>query len=342
MFEMFFQKEFSFQNPEALWLLGLLPLLAFWQWHRERTGKVATLVFSGVRQVAQTRHRALTMKAFRHSVWILRLCALALLIVALARPRLENQKQTMYAEGIDIILVIDLSGSMLAEDFEPKNRIEAAKDVAIDFINKRISDRIGLVVFAGQSFTQCPLTLDYNLVKSLIARLKAGLLDEDGTAIGVAIATAANRLKDSTAKTKLIILLTDGQNNAGEIEPVTAAELAAALGIKIYTVGAGTQGYANYPFEDPLFGKRYMRVKVDVDDAMLTRIAEITGGKYFRATDYESLRKVYKEIDALEKTKVEVETYVEYKEEFAQFLAPALLCLALELLLAYTRFRRAP
>lgn len=342
MFEMFFQREFSFQNPEAFWLLLILPLLAFWQWHRERTGKVATLIFSDVHQVAEVHKGMFSVKSFRHSLTLLRLMALALLIVALARPRLENQKQSIYAEGIDIILVIDLSGSMLAEDFEPKNRIEAAKDVAIEFINNRISDRIGLVVFAGQSFTQCPLTLDYNLLKSFIAKLKAGMLDEDGTAIGMAIATATNRLRDSKAKTKLIILLTDGQNNAGEIEPITAAELAAALGIKIYTVGAGTQGYANYPFEDPLFGKRYMRVKVDVDDVTLTRIAELTGGKYFRATDYESLKKIYKEIDALEKTKVEVETYVEYKEEFAQFLAPALIFLAIELLLAHTRFRKVP
>lgn len=342
MFSLLFQDNFSFQNPEAFWLFLLLPLLVFWHWHRQRVGKTPALVFSNVQQLVQTRHRSLWLELFRHSPLVLRLLALSFLIIALARPRLENERQTIYAEGIDIMMVLDLSGSMLAEDFEPKNRIEAAKEVAIDFINHRISDRIGLVVFAGQSYTQCPLTLDYNLLKTLIAKLEAGQLAEDGTAIGLAIATAANRLRDSQAKTKLIILLTDGQNNAGEIEPITAAELAAALGIKIYTVGAGTQGYANYPFEDPLFGKRYMRVKVDVDDATLTRIAELTGGRYFRATDYESLRKIYREIDALEKTKVEVETYTEYKEEFVQFLVPALLCLALEVLLLHTRLRRVP
>lgn len=342
MFSLLFQDNFSFQNPEAFWLFLLLPLLVFWHWHRQRVGKTPALVFSNVQQLVQTRHRSLWLELFRHSPLVLRLLALSFLIIALARPRLENERQTIYAEGIDIMMVLDLSGSMLAEDFEPKNRIEAAKEVAIDFINHRISDRIGLVVFAGQSYTQCPLTLDYNLLKTLIAKLEAGQLAEDGTAIGLAIATAANRLRDSQAKTKLIILLTDGQNNAGEIEPITAAELAAALGIKIYTVGAGTQGYANYPFEDPLFGKRYMRVKVDVDDATLTRIAELTGGRYFRATDYESLRKIYREIDALEKTKVEVETYTEYKEEFVQFLVPALLCLALEVLLLQTRLRRVP
>ncbi|MCS7012136.1 MAG: VWA domain-containing protein [Chloroherpetonaceae bacterium] len=342
MVELFFQENFSFQNPEAFWLLLLLPVLVFWHWHRVRTGRLPAVVFSSVKELVKTGHQAIWLQLGRYMPLGLRILALSFLIVALARPRLENQRQTVYAEGIDIMMVIDLSGSMLAEDFEPKNRIEAAKEVAIDFINHRISDRIGLVVFAGQSYTQCPLTLDYNLLKTLIAKLEAGQLAEDGTAIGLAIATAANRLRDSQAKSKVIILLTDGQNNAGEIEPITAAELAAALGIKIYTVGAGTQGYANYPFEDPLFGKRYMRVKVDVDDATLTRIADLTGGRYFRATDYESLKKIYREIDALEKTKVEVETFTEYKEEFVRFLTPALLCLALEVLLINTRWRRVP
>ncbi len=340
MIDLFTQPNFSFQNPEAFLLFLLFPVLAFWYWHRERVGKTAALVFSDVRQVAQTRQS--NVKAFRHIVFVLRLLALSFVILALARPRLENQKQSIYAEGIDIVMCIDLSGSMLAEDFEPKNRIDAAKEVAMDFVKNRVSDRIGLVVFAGQSYTQCPLTLDYQLLRSMIALLKAGRMQEDGTAIGMALATAVNRLRNSTARSKVIILLTDGQNNAGEIEPVTAAELAAALGIKVYTVGAGTRGYANYPFDDPLFGKRYMRVKVDVDDETLTRIAQMTGGKYFRATDLETLRRTYREIDLLEKTKVETETYTEYKEEFAQFLVPAFLCLALELLLANTRFRKVP
>ncbi|MFQ3597187.1 MAG: VWA domain-containing protein [Chloroherpetonaceae bacterium] len=340
MLELFSKSNFAFQDKAFLWLLLLIPLLtALYVW-RERRGRRAALLFSDVSQAVQTRQGWL--KEFRHAVFAFRMIALALLILALARPVLENQKQNVYSEGIDIVLAMDLSGSMLAEDFEPKNRMEAAKEVAQDFVRKRISDRIGLVVFAGRSFTQCPLTLDYPLLLSMLSTLRAGSLQEDGTAIGMAIATSVNRLRTSTAKSRVIVLLTDGQNNAGEIEPVTAAELAAALGIKIYTVGAGTQGYANYPIIDPIFGKRYIRQKVDVDDATLQRIADLTGGKYFRATDYESLKRIYTEIDLLEKTKIETETYTEYKEEFLIFLLPALLLLGLEWLLANTRFRKIP
>lgn len=340
MFDLFSKPNFAFQNKEFLWLLLLIPPLVALHWWRETRGKVAALTFSSVAQAAQTRQGKL--KAFRHVLFGMRIVALGLLIAALARPVLENQKQVIYSEGIDIMLVMDLSGSMLAEDFEPKNRMEAAKEVAQEFVRKRVSDRIGLVVFAGRSFTQCPLTLDYPLVLSMLNALRAGSMQEDGTAIGMAIATAVNRLRSSNAKSRVIVLLTDGQNNAGEIEPVTAAELAAALGIKIYAVGAGTQGYANYPIIDPIFGKRYIRQKVDVDDATLQRIADITGGKYFRATDYESLKRIYDDIDRLEKTKIETETYSEYKEEFASFLIPALLLLGLEWLLANTRFRKLP
>ncbi|MCS6989852.1 MAG: VWA domain-containing protein [Chloroherpetonaceae bacterium] len=340
MFDLLSKSNFSFQNKEFLWLLLLIPPLVALYWWRERNGRVASLAFSSVAQAFQTRQG--WVKEARHAVFAMRVVALILLVLALARPVLENQKQVLYAEGIDIMLVMDLSGSMLAEDFEPKNRMEAAKEVAQEFVRKRVSDRIGLVVFAGRSFTQCPLTLDYPLLLSMLNSLRAGSMQEDGTAIGMAIATAVNRLRTSNAKSRIIVLLTDGQNNAGEIEPVTAAELAAALGIKIYAVGAGTQGYANYPIIDPIFGKRYIRQKVDVDDATLQRIADITGGKYFRATDYESLRRIYDEIDRLEKTKIETETYAEYKEEFASFLVPALLLLGLEWLLANTRFRKIP
>ncbi|KAK3605036.1 hypothetical protein CHS0354_000702 [Potamilus streckersoni] len=244
---------------------------------------------------------------------MLRVIGLVLLIFALARPRYENSKSNSFSEGIDIVLCIDLSTSMLAEDFQPKNRIEAAKMVAASFIDNRVSDRIGLVVFQAKAFTQCPITTDYNLLKSLLGQLRAGQIEEDGTAIGTAIATATNRLRDSKAKSRVIILLTDGQNNAGEVEPITAAHLASALGIKIYTVGAGSRGYANYPFDDPIFGRRYMKVKVDVDDESLTKIASITGGKYFRATDLGSLEETYKEIDQLEKTKVETEVFKEIR-----------------------------
>lgn len=340
MLESFVPSNFSFQDKAFLWLLLLIPFLILHYIRQERQGKRAALVFSDIKLVTTAQHSRL--KALRHVVFALRIIALVLLILALARPVLENQKQIVYSEGIDIILAMDLSGSMLAEDFEPKNRMEAAKEVAQDFVRKRVSDRIGLVVFAGKSFTQCPLTLDYPLLLSMLGTLRAGSLQEDGTAIGMAIATSVNRLRSSTAKSRIIVLLTDGQNNAGEIEPVTAAELAQALGIKIYTVGAGTQGYANYPIIDPIFGKRYIRQKVDVDEVTLKRIADITGGKYFRATDYESLKRIYEEIDSLEKTKIETEIYTEYKEEFLTFLLPALFLLGLEWLLANTRFRKIP
>jgi Ca-activated chloride channel homolog len=340
MFDFLSKSTFSFQNPEYLWLLILIPALAALYVYRERNGKTASFTFPSLKQIHQAEQPKL--KSLRHSVFLLRLLALLFLTVAFARPRLENQKQKVYAEGIDIMLAIDLSGSMLAEDFDPSNRIEAAKTVAADFVRQRVSDRIGLVVFSGKSFTQCPLTLDYRLLTRFIHELKAGSIEEEGTAIGTAIATATNRLRDSNAKSKVIILLTDGQNNAGEIEPATAADLAASLGIKIYTVGAGTRGFAKYPVPDPLFGKRYVQMKVDVDDATLSRIAEITGGRYFRATDLESLKKTYDEIDKLEKTKVEVETYSEYKEEFATFLIPGLFLLIIEIALANTRFRKVP
>lgn len=340
MFDFLSKSNFSFQNPEYLWLLLLIPALAAIYVYRLRTGKTASFTFPNLKQILEAEQPK--FRNLYHVLIVLRLLALALLIVAFARPRLENQKQKVYSDGIDIMLAIDLSGSMLAEDFDPSNRIEAAKTVAEDFVNQRVSDRIGLVVFSGKSFTQCPLTLDYRLLNRFIRELKAGTIEEEGTAIGTAIATATNRLRESNAKSKVIILLTDGQNNAGEIEPVTAAELAASFGIKMYTVGAGTRGYAKYPVPDPLFGKRYVQMKVDVDDATLTRIAEITGGRYFRATDLESLKKTYGEIDTLEKTKVEVETYSEYKEEFASFLIPGLLLLVLEVALANTRFRKVP
>ncbi len=340
MLDILTASNFSFQNPEYLFLLLLVPILAVYYVFKERLGKSASYVFANLSQIKETRRQKI--HKFRHTLIVFRLLALSLLIVALARPRLENQHQKVFADGIDIVLAIDLSGSMLAEDFEPKNRINASKTVARDFIDQRVSDRIGLVVFSGKSFTQCPLTLDYQLLHRLIEALEAGNIEEEGTAIGTAIATATNRLRDSDAKSKVVVLLTDGQNNAGEIEPVTAAELAAALGIKIYTVGAGTRGFARYPIQDRLFGKRYVQIKVDVDDSTLTRIADITGGKYFRATDMESLKETYREIDKLEKTKVEVEVYSEYQEKFAEFLLPALFLLGLEVLLAHTRFRKVP
>jgi Ca-activated chloride channel family protein len=231
MIEVFRSANFSFQNPEFLFLLLLIPLLSILYFFREYRGNTPALIFSSISILKSARGGVL--KNFRHSVFVLRMIVLALLILAFARPRTSNQKQIVYSEGIDIVLCLDLSTSMFAEDFEPKNRIDAAKDVAREFIRNRVSDRIGLVIFQAKAFTQCPLTLDYSLLNRFIAGLRAGQMQEDGTAIGLALATATNRLRTSTAKSKLIILLTDGQNNAGEIEPQTAADLASALGIKV-------------------------------------------------------------------------------------------------------------
>ena len=230
---------------------------------------------------------------------ILQVSALALLTLALARPQLQNTVVERNAEGIDIMMVLDLSTSMRAEDLKP-NRFDAAKRVATQFVDKRTSDRIGIFVFAAQSFTVCPPSLDYELIKKLLLDVKMGVV-EDGTAIGMGLANAVNRLKDSRATSRVIILLTDGQNNAGEIDPVTAADLAKSYGIRVYTIGAGTRGTAPYPIDDPIFGRRYQNVKVDIDEDMLTKIAQLTGGKYFRAVNTESLANVYQEIDLLEK-----------------------------------------
>jgi Ca-activated chloride channel family protein len=228
---------------------------------------------------------------------------------------------------------------MKAEDLKP-NRLEAAKNVAENFINKRVSDRIGLVLFARKSFTMVPPTLDYDLLKRLLADVEMGVV-EDGTAIGMGIATAVNRLKESEAKSKIIILLTDGQNNSGEIDPVTAADLAVSYGIKIYTIGAGTRGTAPYPVKDPIFGNRYQNVKVDIDEEMLTKIANMTEGEYFRATDTKKLKEIYAQIDKLEKTKIEEVIYTDYQDLYPRFLLPGILLLVLSIVSDRFLFRKA-
>jgi Ca-activated chloride channel family protein len=248
-------------------------------------------------------------------------------------------------EGIDIVLTVDISGSMLAEDFEiggkRYNRLYVVKQVVKDFIQKRVNDRIGLVVFAGRAYTQCPMTLDYNMLLQLLEKAEIGMI-EDGTAIGSAIGSSVDRLKNTKAKSKVIVLLTDGRNNAGEIDPFTAAELARALNVKIYTIGAGTKGLAPFPAVD-LFGNRVMRqVKIDIDDNTLGEIAKITDGKYYRATDTNSLKEIYNQIDKLEKTETEVTQYTEYNELFHYFLLPAFGLLLVELGLRKTRFRKIP
>lgn len=272
---------------------------------------------------------------------VLRALVLLLMVAAIARPQTGQSEYTTHTEGVDILLVLDTSGSMQAQDFKPKNRLHVAKEVVQEFVGKREHDRIGLVVFAAQAVTQCPLTLDYPVLNRLIEGVDIGML-EDGTAIGVALATAVNRLKNSEAESRVVVLLTDGQNNAGTIDPTTAAKVAAALGIKVYTIGVGTKGRAPMPVNDPIFGKRLVSVEVNIDEEMLTKIAELTEGQYFRATDREELIEIYEQIDEMEKTRVESETFVNYTDRYRWLLLPALGLFLMELLLSQTILRELP
>jgi Ca-activated chloride channel family protein len=319
----------AFASPPFLLLLLAVPaLLALGR----RRGGAAGLRFSTTADAA-----TVPPSLWARLRWLpaaLLLAAYALAVVALARPQERDVQVQRAAEGVDIVLVLDISTSMTADDFYP-NRFEAAKAVAAEFVDGRISDRIGLVVFAAQAYTQAPLTLDYPFLKRMLRDVQMGLI-EDGTAIGTAIATATARLRDSEAESKVIVLLTDGQNNLGEIDPTTAAEVAEAIGVKIYAVGVGGEGGAM----GGLFGP-FLQAP-EVDEATLRAVAEKTGGHYFRATDAEALRAIYAEISELEKTPVEETAYVDVEERFAWFLGPALGCLVLGVLLATTRLRRVP
>ncbi len=322
-------------NPEWLWLLLLVPfIIGLYVWRRIKN-KRPSLTFSDTSSLSD-----LPGNWRAYGTWIapiLQWVAISLVIIGMARPQFKNTTIERNAEGIDIVLVLDISTSMRAEDLKP-SRFEAARSVAKDFINKRISDRIGLVVFARKSFTVVPPTLDYQLLRQLLDDVEMGVI-EDGTAIGMGLATAVNRLKDSEAASKVIILLTDGQNNSGEIDPVTAADLAVSYGIKIYTIGAGTRGTAPYPVQDPIFGKRYQNVKVDIDEEMLTRIADMTEGAYFRATDTDKLKEIYNQIDELEKTEIEEMIYTDYQDLYPRFLIPAFLLILLAVLSDKVFFR---
>ena len=328
--------DISFAYKYVLYFLLLIPVLVFWYYKKFKkiTPDVTFSsldVFKGMKPTLKER--------LRHLPFSLRMIALTLLIIALARPQTFSTGEDVYTEGIDIAMLLDISGSMLAEDFKP-NRLEAAKKVIDEFIDGRTTDKIGLVIFASQSFTQCPLTIDYSVLKSLLAEIKSGMID-DGTAIGTAIANGVNRLKDSKAKSKVIILLTDGVNNSGEIDPITAAQIAERFGIRIYAVGVGTKGEAPYPVQTP-WGVRYQNVPVEIDEATLTKVANITGGKYFRATNNEKLREIYSEIDKLEKTRVEITSYRNAKELFYPWLGAGLFFLLLEFGLVRTYFRGLP
>lgn len=327
-----------FTHPEFLGLLIFLPVMIYWYIRRQRWAS-GSVRFSNLGTV-KSAHKSVRTN-LRHLLFVLRIVAVALVIVALARPQSGATEEEVITEGIDIILSMDVSSSMLAEDFKPKNRLEAAKVVAKDFVNGRSNDRIGLVVFAGKSFTQCPLTIDYGILINFLDQIHIGMM-EDGTAIGMAIANCVNRLRESKAKSKVVILLTDGRNNRGQLDPVTAAKVAQSMGVRIYTIGAGKRGEALYPIEDPIFGKRYVHMPVEIDEDVLTQIANLTGGKYFRATDKTSLERIYAEIGEMEKTKIEVKEFTRYTELFVPYLLAAIFVFLLEIILANTVFRKIP
>jgi Ca-activated chloride channel family protein len=326
--------KFEFANPGFLWLLALLPILVLWYYFTQKK-ESATLTVSNTQAFAKSS----ILAKLKPLLYILRLLALASLIIALARPRnKEVTTKTKTNKGIDIVMAIDVSASMLAKDLKP-NRLEALKKVAISFVNKRPNDRIGIVVYAGESFTQTPITSDKRIVKETISRLKWGQLD-GGTAIGMGLGSAVNRLKESKAKSKVIILLTDGVNNTGSVDPKTATELAKSIGIKVYTIGLGTNGTALFPVAKGMDGKLIFRKsKVEIDEKLLKYIANETDGKYFRATNNKKLLAIYDEINKLEKTKIEEFKYTNFEEMFRPLVLLAGLLILFEMLLRFTVFR---
>lgn len=325
-----------FASPYFFLLLGIVPVMIFWYIRKERTRHTALQLptLECFRSAPRTWRQRL-----RHLLFVLRVLAIIAVVAACARPQTTSRGEKVTTEGIDIVMATDISGSMLAEDFHP-NRMEAAKKVALEFVEGRANDRIALVVFAGESFTQCPLTIDHEVVKNLLQEVRSGML-EDGTAIGMGLATAVSRLKDSKAKGRVIILLTDGVNNRGAIDPITAAGIAHSFGIRVYTVGVGSRGMAPYPVQTPV-GIRYQNMPVEIDEDSLKKVASETDGKYFRATDEEKLTSIYKEIDQLEKAKIEVMEFRHHKEEFYSYAAAGALFLLLEMLLSQTLFRKLP
>ena len=327
---------YTFVNSEFFYLLILpLVLLVWYTFNHKKTS--SAIVFSATDSISKTP----TLKQrLRHLPYGLKIIASILLIIALARPQSSSNWEESTTEGIDIILTMDISGSMLAQDLKP-DRIEASKNVAMDFISKRKNDRVGLVIFAGESFTQCPLTTDHNVLINLFKDVKSGMVD-DGTAIGMGLATAVNRLKGSEAISKVIILLTDAVNNSGMVPPLTAAEIAEKFGIRVYTIGVGTEGFAPYPFQTPFGGIQYQDVEVKIDEKTLQDIAILTDGKYFRATNNNSLKEIYKDIDALEKSKIEVTKFHKHSEEFLPFALWALTLLLLGFILQITYLKQIP
>ncbi len=330
-----------FHNPELLVLLGIVPILIYRYVHRERQ-KRGSIRFSGIGAFKQIRPSSILK--LRHSLIVFRCLALVLLVLALARPLSGREGREILTQGIDIVLAIDVSSSMEAKDLDHqrKTRLQVCKEVVTQFVQGRTNDRLGLVVFAGESYTQCPLTLDYSIFLNFLDA--AQIADEtwDGTAIGTGIATAVNRLRKSQAKSRVIILLTDGVNNRGEIDPVTAAKAAQAVDIRIYTIGAGSEGTIMQEVDGGIFGPRMVPVKVEIDEETLKEVADLTGGRYYRATSERKLEEIYREIGEMEKMEIKTRDYVDYTELFPKFLWPGMVLLGLEVVLGNTRFRRIP
>lgn len=326
----------TFANPGFLYALFIIIPLIVWYILRNNRLKPSLRVSETFRIRKYSKGWRV---GARHSVFAFRTLALVLLIVVVARPQSTDTQKNVDTEGIDIIIALDISGSMLAQDFRP-DRLEAAKNYAIEFISGRPNDRIGLVIYSAESFTQCPLTTDHAVLINFFNDVKSGML-EDGTAIGSGLATAVNRLKDSDAKSKVVILLTDGVNNTGQVPPLTAAEIAKTFGIRVYTVGIGTQGMAPYPVMTP-FGMQVQNMQVEIDEDVLTKIAQETNGRYFRATNNQKLRQIYKEIDQLEKTKFQVTEFNRREEKYFWVALIAGIFLLIEFVLRFTLFRTIP
>ncbi|MGP1621052.1 MAG: vWA domain-containing protein [Candidatus Cryptobacteroides sp.] len=326
-----------FEYPKLLWLLIIPALLVLHYLYLELKERIPHFRVSII--VPWLKYGSDWTNIVRHFPFILRLCAITLIIIAIARPRSSSQIEKIDTEGIDIMLAMDISTSMLAQDFTP-NRISAAKDIAIEFISQRPSDRIGIVVFAGESFTQCPLTTDRATLINLMKEIQMDVI-EDGTAIGNGLAMSVARLKDSDAKSRVIILLTDGVNNSGEVTPEMASEIAKNYGVRVYTIGVGANGTAPYPVMTP-WGVDIQKVPVEIDEKLLKNIAETTGGRYFRATDNTKLSEIYAEINKMEKAKTSVDSFPVYKELFTNFALSALICFLLEFLLKFAIFKRLP
>lgn len=326
----------TFHNPE--YLFGLLLLIPVIYWYvKEMHKSDASLQISSHRNLGMSP-KSMKVKLL-HLPFVLRVLAVTLIVIAVARPQSSNSWRTENTEGIDIIISLDISGSMLAEDFRP-NRLEASKSVANEFILSRPNDNIGLVLFAGKSFTQCPLTTDHAVLVNLFNNIQYGMI-EDGTAIGLGLANAVNRLRISQAKSKVVILLTDGDNNRGDIAPVAAGELAQTYGIRVYTIGVGSRGMVNIPVQTPM-GTQYQQIESMFDERPLQEIASMTGGKYFRATNNEKLRSIYQEIDQMEKTKINVKEYSKKYEQYFIFALAGLILLMAEILLRNTYLRKLP